>query len=687
MTPGRPSAPAAAAARAAAAPPSRIRRWGVRAGVALLLLLVLAWAAFTYLFYNPFEGTVASLDRVVPSDAAFAIRGAAPALLATPFVRRHLLGRVDGLLTALGRDPAELHGLAEEIGRSEERVNAALPTALRGFTLAGDVLGGEAVLFGVPDLATPDLSKVCLATRLTSRARMILGVFKHDWARRRVEAEGRLRVVRLRDLYEVDTSALVGGPRTTTTGFAAVVKDVLVVGNDRALVEEAARLARTGGAGSLPDRQDAADALLGGEDAPPLRAFLDLPRLAQDRAPAAGGSPGERMRAAGGVPGLLAFLVDPDALGSLRAAVLFPGPDECAAEVAATRNEKSPSAVAQGLAEAAGRPAREALAEAAALAPAGSAAFVLRLELPPGLLARMLYGRAPPEIRDAVDGGLRKAGSSIEAWTQDLDGLLLPGVSVVVERLPDCDALPLDDYDADASGRFVEPLPGVLFAFRQRPEAGPGAAERWFRGVREKSDFREFADLPAPEPGVRMFRAVPKYLRGDQDLVRPAAAFEGDLVLVASNEGTLRRALEARAGRRRALGDDPEFAARAAAAGEGQAHAFADLGPVLLLMKDRRREVATGRSTHDWVKERREVMRDLVVGSNAAVVDQEQLQRLVENEMDRRIRRMKDFEFPEKKRLYVEELRGLEVLRDAGATLAWGPDGVVLRATVRTKEK
>jgi len=668
-----------------APPPSRLRRWGVRAAVALLLLAVTAWGLFTWLFYNPFEGGVERLDRVIPPSVTVALRGSAEELLRSEFVSGRVLGREDVSreLAILGVDEA-LRGLEE----NQRRLNEQIPGFLGGFDFRADLLGRETVVFGRPGTGASALegARVAAATRVTTRARRILSVLKHDWMRRRVEEQTPVRITRFPLLYEIDLSRLDPLPSFATM-YAALVRDVLLVGNDRDLVSEAAHLARTGGGGSLPDRPDAGRVFTGESDAP-LRAFLDLAAL-----PAQGGgsAPGAALQEQEGLLGVLGVLLDPDALGTAQGVLRFPGASSALLEVSGVRGASPFSSLPADLADGPSPPAAEALAEAAVLAPAGSAVAAARLEATPGALLRVLYGRASPEVRKAAEDAMRDAKTGLDEVARELDDYLERGVSVVVERLEECDGIPLDTFGPDPQGRFVLPLPGVLLALRQKASAGEGGAERMFRRLlgEWRGGLAQFEDLDGLPSGMTGFRFRPKFLTGEKDLVRFAVAFEKDLVLFASHEGLLRRALEARGGKRPALSDFDGFAESCRGAGEGQAAVFVESGALGRMLRDQRREVATRRVDRDWEEVRRRFFRDVALDSFKG--QEAVAQKDIEAEVDRRVeeaqRLQVEAEFPKAVREYLEELEGLKEFRSLSGAFSWDSSGCRLSLLLRAAEK
>ncbi|MHC4925276.1 MAG: hypothetical protein ACYTG4_14565, partial [Planctomycetota bacterium] len=475
-------------------------------------------------------------------------------------------------------------------------------------------------------------------------------------------------------------------PAAPSTFHAALIKDVLIVGNDLDLVSASARLAKGTEAGALPDRADASE-IFAAEDSP-LRLFVDVETAAVDMEESEGTTPGEWLRSHDGMTGLLGFLIDPDLLATAGVKITFPEDEHCRLDVQGVRSDGSYSEAAAAMVDFVPRSGGEALAEAAALAPAGSAVLAARVELPAGTMVRLLYGRASAEIRKAVDEGLVEARTSIDDIARDADDLLLPGVSLVLERLPDCDSIALDTYGADAEGKFILPLPGVLMALRLRDDVSTEQAESFLRRIKDWVPLRTFADLRDLPPGTTGFRAEPKFLTQDKTLVKPAAAFSGDLVLLASNEGTLRRALAARDGEQANFNDMEAFWAGAGLPGEGQLHVLVDGEALLRMLRDDRREVATERVNINWKTERSRIHRDVVleVMKNRQVIVQREIVKIVDRRVEQRRQVQRDVEFPEAVSEYLDELRRWEVLRSVGVALAWDDAGARVGVVLRTED-
>jgi hypothetical protein len=685
---------ARAPSRGPSAPPPRWRKWAIRGGIALLLLAVAAWGGFTWLFYNPLEGDLERLDRVIPSSVGLAFRGSAEELLASPFLRTRVLARTD-VEDALSR-----WGLEDALRRLEEeegRLDAGLPFFLSGFRFRRDLLGRETAVFGTLEPAGegPPAVRAAVATRLSGKARMMLSVLKHGWARDRVRERSGIGITRYPLIYEVDASSRATDPRWATL-WASLVRDVLIVGNDRDLVTASAHLASSGGSGSLPDRPDAG-AAFSGEGTAPLRAWVDAAKASRDAREAGRPTLGQEAGSLEGIPGLLGLLIDPDALSTAAAVARFPSGDEAVLEVHGVRGGDALPALPAALAGRGTRGGAEALREAALLSPAGSAFAAARLEAPASALLPPLLAGTGADVRAELDKWLRERKTSLEDLGREMDDYLEPGVSVVLERLPECSSLSLDQYGAGASGAFVLPLPGVLLVARQRASAGEGAAERWVRkwleAWKEQLSVREdVADLPG---GVKGIRFRPKFLTGEKDLVRPAIAFDGDMVLLASNEGTLRRALETRSGsaadgeKRPALSDFDGFEAAAAACGEGQGLAVLEGGALRSYLGDQRREAATRMVEKDWTAERRRIMAEVarVFFEQKKVIAQKEIVEEVDRQVDQAISFQREVEFPRALEDYVRRLEPLEEVRFLAAGLSWDTDGLSLLLSVRARER
>ncbi|MHC4820988.1 MAG: hypothetical protein ACYTDX_04625, partial [Planctomycetota bacterium] len=205
-------------------------------------------------------------------------------------------------------------------------------------------------------------------------------------------------------------------------------------------------------------------------------------------------------------------------------------------------------------------------------------------------------------------------------------------------------------------------------ALRLRDDVSTEQAESFLRRIKDWVPLRTFADLRDLPPGTTGFRAEPKFLTQDKTLVKPAAAFSGDLVLLASNEGTLRRALAARDGEQANFNDMEAFWAGAGLPGEGQLHVLVDGEALLRMLRDDRREVATERVNINWKTERSRIHRDVVleVMKNRQVIVQREIVKIVDRRVEQRRQVQRDVEFPEAVSEYLDELRRWEVLRSVG---------------------
>jgi len=669
MAPTAPSPPAAAA-------PSRLRRAAVRIAWVLGVLLAVSWGLFTWMFHNPFEGSAGPLDRCIPAGVGFALRGSAEEILGSEFVRRRVLGRED-----VDRWLSEA-GYGEGLRRLEEEqaaMNAQLPAILGGIDLRADFLGRETVVFGSLSTAPegPPVGTFALATRLSRKGRLALSPLKHEWVRRRIEARSPARITRYPLLYEVDLSGVATDPAFAKI-WAARVKDVLIAGNDRELVRESAHLAATGGMGSLPTTPYAVDLFSAGESAP-LRAFVDVQRLAADRTGEGKKTLGEELVESAG---LAALFLDPDAVSSAAALVRFPSADEALLELKAVHGDGPLPSLPATLAEGAVRPAAEALREAAVLAPAESAVAAGRIEGRVEALLQAWAGTLPGDVRDELRKPVAKGGLDFEGFAREFDAYLERGVSFTVERLPECEELPLDQFGAGPTGEFVLPLPGVLVVLRQRASAGPGAAEGFLRRRIEgewKEGLEGVEDLKDLPEGMRGVRFRPKFLTQDKKLVRPAAAFEGDLVLLATNEGTLRRALECRAGGRAALSDDADFAAAAERCGEGQALAVLNARGLLAFVRDQRREAASASPNvnRDWEKRLQRILGEVIgaMPPKPGGISPKEVQEEADRRLAEEMRVAREVTFPREVEEYLNRWEWLREVRTAGASLSWDSAG------------
>lgn len=274
-----------------------------------------------------------------------------------------------------------------------------------------------------------------------------------------------------------------------------------------------------------------------------------------------------------------------------------------------------------------------------------------------------LLDSQPPARRKLLDDLLAEQGSSVRALVEGLARHLEDGVGFVVSRPRVLDSYRLDDADGDA--RFPIPVTTVVFRLRAG-EAEALVADLSRNAESLVGEGAQFVEEAGPA-SARIFRARDGASFGPEwELLRPAFAIAGDVFVFSTNEADLRRALE-------------RTAARAPSA---------PLAAVLRLdasrwrdrLLDLRYEVATRETFHDWAAERREIRATLAKRARP-----EDVKRLEDAEIEKRIAHRKDVEFPEAQRRYRESLRWLDAFE--GAEVRCVPDGksIVLDATVRLR--
>ncbi len=269
----------------------------------------------------------------------------------------------------------------------------------------------------------------------------------------------------------------------------------------------------------------------------------------------------------------------------------------------------------------------------------------------------------PPGRRELLESLLAERGSSTRALVDGLAQHLEDGVGFVVSRPRVLDSYRLDDALGDT--RF--PIPVTTVVFRLRPgETDALVAVLTKHAEAFAGEGAQFVEERGPE-GARVFRSRDGASLGPEwELLRPAFAIAGGVFVFSTNLDDLRRALA-----RPAPTAAPESVAAALRL---------DAGRYAARLLDLRYEVATRETFHDWAAERREVRATLAKRARP-----EDVKRLEDAEIEKRIAHRKDVEFPEAQRRYRESLRWLDAFEGADVRCVRDGKALVLDATVRLR--
>jgi hypothetical protein len=273
-----------------------------------------------------------------------------------------------------------------------------------------------------------------------------------------------------------------------------------------------------------------------------------------------------------------------------------------------------------------------------------------------------LFDSQPPARRKLVDGLLAENGSSARRVVDDVAAHLADGVAFAVTRLPATDSIRLDDAEGDVR----IPVPATIVLFRLK-DADPEPlladlrrhAEALF-GRGAVLDEERFAG------GARLFRVRDTAPFGPEwALVRPALAIDAGQAIFSSNDQALVAALAARA---------PGGAVSA------DAWVAVDFPRLHRRVLDLRWDAADRASAHDWAAEREQIRRVQRIASDP--LTPQELRRLEDAEIERRVRERREIEFPEELRRYTESVAWLEGFTRGEARCVAEGDAVRIEATV-----
>jgi hypothetical protein len=277
-------------------------------------------------------------------------------------------------------------------------------------------------------------------------------------------------------------------------------------------------------------------------------------------------------------------------------------------------------------------------------------------------VVRALFDGQPPARRKLVDDLLAEKGSSADAVVRDVARHLADGVGFAVTRLRETDELRLDDAEGDVR----IPVPATFAVFRLLD----ANADAFVADLRRHAEalFGEnarFSDETFPS-GTRLVRVADGATFGPEwELVHPAIVVSGEQVIFSSNETALLRALAA---------PIPEHQLTA-----GEALTI-DLPRLRHRLLDLRWDRANLASAHDWAAEREVIRHEQLISGDARSADARRADE--DAEIERRVRKRRDVEFPEAIREYVASVAWLDSFTRADIRIVPRGAGLVLEATV-----
>jgi hypothetical protein len=589
-----------------------------RRSLLLLLVIALLGTAAAVLVWSPFgvlEESAGPLDGLLPADVDVAVRLDPGSISWSPAAER--LWKHPAILDA--REATGLDArVLDPLRALEDRVGqATLGLAPR---VDRDVLGQEIVVALRGD-------DVLLLSRLTARGKLL-------------DAAAHLDPAELRELgLQVRGGVAMLERDGAPTVHLQRVRDVLVASTSPAMLATAAAL------GDPPDgvvrgASQYADAL--DATTPPRDRVLFWAR------PAALSGDGPRATTRDGVAGLVAGFFPPDALDVAVGDLDLSQPDRVVANVRGGWHGETPPALTV-LAENVGGGADGLHAEAVRMAIPTEAVATLGLAVRAESAVLALADAQPPARRELLDEILAERDLTVELLAERIANHLEDGIAGVVSRLPETDALELDDPREGG----VHPIPGTIVVFRLRARTTPRDVVLELAAEAEALFGAPLLLSPEPGPGgSRVHRLAKHRFGGEWALLRPAFAIVDGLLVFSTHDAHLLRALE-----HRASGEASDTKALPA----GTVSLAAVGVPLRSYVDDQRWAWADAETRHDWRAEREAIRREL--DRSGSVLSREDRQVYENERIAVRLERRNEREFPAAIERYREMWKPLEALR------------------------
>jgi hypothetical protein len=631
----------------------RKHKWA-RRGAYLFLFLLALYLLFWWALFNPLEGSVDRLDKLLPSEVRYLVHGPWGELRRTEFLRAHVF---ESSIRGEAERALELEEyFYRPIRQVEARVNENLPGFLGSFSILEDLAGREVAVAGVLSGEGEEVSDKLLnspwvvLTRISFKSRFV-DVLKYEFVRDQIP-----NLRSSRDYYEYDVgeeNIREGAPEEARFYYFSRVKDVLVLANDRELIEMTVRLALAGdGTEDTLDRNYWYYWDLGGLPQEP--GVTVWGRVAQTDLDLDGGLEEPGRPPEGEVRDFLRGLfpvalttsltlglevVDDDALG-LSGAI----------RMAESQTRETLPEHLVGFHRRAGVEVEPAVTALASQVPLDRTfAFVWLKMMPRDFLLtvfkaldpgtrELFFGQGDPKDRD---WNAERMASQVGDWFEE-------GVGIAFARLPDVDDIDLDTWD----GGVPHPYPATTVFFKVKERLDPGDLVAFFEKNRERFGFEAPEEKPAAAGKMFLLR---EKVTMDLALVKPAFAILDHEFIFSSNLGELSRVLEVVAEKSESLAGGEAFReALGRTHRVGNLFAFVDMEKQRPFLLDKRWQSAFDETYFDAKQFRKGIVIDL----NRKHTDwsTRRINEEADVAVERRMRHRQDEEFSDAVRKYRDRM-------------------------------
>ena len=523
----------------------RLLKYLKRLVILLVILGALGVGAFTWLCYWPLEGSVDDMLYLVPEDAEFVLRGDWDDIEGTGWIQKNVLEEPLAPFIKEGAEQAIAEARAQ-IQDIEGQINANIPVEWAKFGVKEDVLRGETIVAGHwckglgPDRSpVPTWQEILVMTRVSWKTRCVAAL-KHGFIRDQVgpnlevtpEADDVFKLVfpympvRPQRVRSVCGGGFVIPP--DNQWYLRRVDDVLAISNSKRMIDSVADLSKDmTGRGSFAGRpgfdiQAQEGKVVAAINVQPLHNFF---KSAFHYYPQTKG---------------LRRFVPPESLEKLSGYLSLRGDDliEGGAKISYFANRAGD--VYQNVYSLAPRPVTEGIAT---LVPAKDTWAVVSLRVDPLYLLRSL-------VSDLLTPGQQRL------WERNIRSM--PKFQSIDDLLRDL-SVRIDNQAMIALARLSDEYDKIEYKemYSDQPDAAPAGAV--LVRIKESANQEELDEYMADILPLMGFHIVGREKRGpytftkcrleqemlDYAFVSPCFVLASDHLILTSNEGYMRRVLDA----------------------------------------------------------------------------------------------------------------------------------------------